>query len=248
MKKVLLLGGILLVASSAAASAAGVNLSWDNCGAEGRQDKTFGCTTSTGSAVFVASVKAPAGIGRWTSFETEIQLVSDTATLPSWWQLRNQVNQAGQCRHGALSSSQDFTGAPYAGACEDAFMNQGAGGIASYLVGFNSPNQARLTVVYSVPTANQVPLSEDVEYFAMRGTIQYAKSVGASACAGCSNGVCLICTYVRCVQPGRAPGGNISVTNPAQRNSISWNGSVSICPGQSPSKAATWGAVKALYR
>jgi hypothetical protein len=128
------------------------------------------------------------------------------------------------------------------------FLNQGAGGITTYLVGFNGANRVRLAVTYSVPSANQVPLSEGVEYFAMRGTILYTKTVGTSSCGGCQTGVCLLCTYVRCVQPARAPGGNVSVTNPAQRNSISWNGTVSICPGQSPSKVSTWGAVKAIYR
>src|SRR4249920_794918 len=121
MKKALMLCAGLLAPTATAAHAAGVNLSWDNCGAGGAQDKTFACGSSTGSAIFVASVIAPSGISRWTSFETEIQLESNTSTLPLWWQLRNQVGQSGQCRNGALSTSQDFTSSPYAGTCGDVF-------------------------------------------------------------------------------------------------------------------------------
>ena len=248
MKKILLLCGMLLALTATVASAAGVNLSWDNCGAAGGPSKTFNCATNTGSAVFVASVSAPAGIGLWTSFETEIQVQSNGA-WPAWWALRNQTGQTGQCRAGALSTSQDFTGAPYAGACGDTYLNQGAGGITTYLVGFNGANRARLAVTYSVPSANQVPLDPGFEYFSMRGSILYTKTVGTGACAGCNEGVCLVCTYVRCLQPAGAPGGNISVTNPAGRNYIMWNGATTeTCNGATPTKSTTWGSVKALYR
>jgi hypothetical protein len=248
MKKILLLCGMLLALTATVASAAGVNLSWDNCGAAGTPSKSFACNTNTGSAVFVASVSAPAGIGLWTSFETEIQVQSNGA-WPAWWALRNQTGQTGQCRAGALSVSQDFTGGPYAGVCGDTFLNQGAGGITTYLVGFNGPNRARLAVTFSVPSANQVPLDEGFEYFSMRGAILYTKTVGTGACAGCQDGVCLNCTYVRCLQPAGAPGGNVSVTNPAGRSYIMWNGAtVEACNGATPTKSTTWGSVKALYR
>lgn len=242
MKKALLLCGVLLLLTAAPAFAAGVNVSWDNCGAAGTYNKLFGCNMNTGSAVFVASVRAPAGIGLWTSFETEIQLTSNSATFPDWWRLRNQTGQTGQCRNGALSTSQDFTGAPYAGACQDVFLNQGAGGIATYLVGFNGANRARLLLVYAVAIANQVPLVPNTEYFTARVTINYTKTVGTGSCSGCLEEVWLVCTYVRCLQPSGTPGGNVTVTNPAERNYIIWN------QGATPARSATWGTIKALYR
>ena len=249
MKKILLLCGMLLALTATVASAAGVNLSWDNCGAAGTPLKSFLCNTNTGSSVFVTSVLAPPGIGLWTSFETEVQVQSNSAVFPDWWRLRNQTGQTGQCRAGYLSTSQDFTGAPYAGACEDVFFNQGAGGITTYLVGFNGANRARLAVTYSVPTANQVPLTEGTEYFSMRASILNTKTTGTGSCAGCLEGVCLVCTYVRCLQPAGAPGGNVSVTTPAQRNYIMWQGATTeTCNGATPTKSTTWGSVKALYR
>jgi hypothetical protein len=167
MRRMVLWCGALLALTATGASAAGVNLSWNNCGAAGTSDKAFACDSNTASAVFVASVFAPATIGLWTSFETEIIVVSSGTTFPDWWRLRNQTGQNGQCRNGALSVSQDFTGAPYAGSCDDVFLNQGAGGITTYLVGFSGANRARLAVTFSVPTAYQAPLAEGIEYFAM---------------------------------------------------------------------------------
>lgn len=253
MKKILLLCGMLLALTATVASAAGVNLSWDNCGAAGTQDKNFLCNTNTGSATFVASVLAPAGIGLWTSFETEVQLQANTTTFPEWWRLRNQTGQTGQCRAGFLSTSQDFTGAPYnASGCADVYFNQGAGGITTYLVGFNGANRARLAVTYSVPTANQVPLTPGEQYMSMRASILYNKTVGLTTptqfCPDCQVGVCLVVTYVRCLQPAGAPGGNVSVTNSGGRNFITWNGGLPSCPGATPTRSTTWGSVKALYR
>ena len=242
VKKTLILCGVSLLLTATAASAAGINLSWDNCGTAGTWNKLFACDTNTGSAVLVASVVAPAGIGLWTSFETEILLQSDVAALPDWWRLRNQTGQTGQCRNGALSASQDFTGAPYAGACQDVFLNGGAGGIKTYIVEFGGANRARLAMVFSVPTASQVPLNEGVEYFAARATVLYTKSFGTGSCGGCLDEVWLVCTYVRCLQPAGSPGGNITVTNPAQRYYVYWN------RGVTPARSATWGAVKSLYR
>jgi hypothetical protein len=236
--------GVLLLQTAAGASAAGVNLSWNNCGAAGSVEKHFACNTNTGPppAVFVASVRAPAGISRWASFETFVDVQSSGATLPAWWQLRNEVGQIDQCRNGFMSVSSDFTGAPYAGACADPYQNQGSGGLSSYRVGFGGANRARMRVVFSVPPAYLHPLDEGVEYFTMRASINYGKTVGTGSCAGCAEEVLLVCDHVLCIQPNGTPGGNVTVMNPAERNYVVWNQSAT------PTRSATWGSIKALYR
>jgi hypothetical protein len=251
MKKTLLLCGMLLALSATIASAAGVNLAWNQCvGGGGAVNESFACATNSGSHILVASVRAPDGINLWTSFETEVQLQSDLATLPAWWQLRNQTNQTGQCRNNAapatLTASADFT-LGFTG-CEDVFGGGGSGGIGTYLVGFGGANRARLLCVFSVPSAAQAPLTPGTEYYAARFGITNFKTVGSTGCADCQAGACLVCTYVKCVQPAGAPGGNITVSNVAERNFATWQGGDASCPGATPTKSTTWGSVKALYR
>lgn len=244
MKSILLLCGVLVLLTSATAFAAGVNLSWDKCGAAGSENKHFACDTNTGTAVLVASVRAPAGISLWTVFETFIDVQASGASFPAWWQLRNQGSQTGQCRAIALSVSGIFIyeGAPYLGACAEVYGEHGSGGIRTYLIGSGGANHARFEVVFAVPVANAVPLNEGVEYVTMRAMITYAKTVGMGSCVGCSEEVLLVCTKVFCKQSTDPPSGGVAVTDPAERNFIVWNQSAT------QARSATWGAIKALYR
>lgn len=249
----MLLTGLALITTAPTVSAQeGIKLSWDNCQAlgPGVLDKTYACDLNTGSATFVASYTAPDSVALWTSTETTIDLIVNSGAFPDWWRLRNQVGQTGQCRNGALSASQDFTGAPYAGVCSDTYLNQGAGGITSYTVGRDGPLTARLTVTYSVPSANQIPLNPGEEYFAVRATILYTKTIGSGSCAGCSLPVCIVLNGVRAIQPAGSPGGNVMITNPIPpaTRTITWQGGTGADCNMVPTKNHTWGQIKALYR
>jgi hypothetical protein len=245
---ILLLCGSCLALTPTTATPLGLfDLGWDNCvGAGGTRDKTFACSTNTGSATMVASVLAPAGIVLWTSFETYINFEFSSGVDPAWWQLRNQTNQSGQCRNGSLSASADFTGAPYLGACLDVYKGQAGGGIAAYTL--TGGGRASMKLTFGVSSTNQVPLIPGVEYFASRATINYAKTIGAGSCSGCCDPVLVYLLLVRVLQPAGTPGGNVDVTTWRTNYWLSWNYNNPSCGVVVPTRSPTWGAIKALYR
>ena len=67
------------------AIAAGINLSWDDCGTYGVENKSFACNTNTGSpAVMIGSFVAPPGINEFLGVSTRLT-ISTVGPLPDWW-------------------------------------------------------------------------------------------------------------------------------------------------------------------
>jgi hypothetical protein len=249
MKKILLLCGTMIALSATVASAAGLKLAWSNCyGGGGAHARASACASNTGNNTLVLSVDAPAGVDMWTAFEAT--LVFDFGgAQPDYWELRNQGTQTGQCRNGAISANAITAGLS---GCEDAYGGQGAGGIGTYANNDPAPNQARLSLVFAIPSGNEIPLTPDTEYFVANVVITNAKTTGTGACAGCQQGVCVTLKSVNVVQPAGAPGGNVLVTNAAvgtnpPSNTAAWQTGDAICTA-SPTTRSTWGSVKSLYR
>src|SRR5262249_15142091 len=109
-------------------------------------------------------------------------------------------------------------------------------------------------------------LSPDVEYSAASFLISHRRTVGAGACAGCDVPVCLILQLVTIFTPDfqldayLASGANGPTSQVAtwQTGAVATNlrpegaGSRAIIGdcvlANTPTRAPTWGAVKALYR
>jgi hypothetical protein len=249
MKKTLLLCGMLIALGATAASAApGVNLAWDNCvGGGGNHVKTFACASNSGTHTLYASAYAPPGMDLFTGFSVEAYF-GFAGPQSDWWELRNQGTQTGQCRNGSMTVNADFTSNS---GCADPFAGAAAGGIATYQ---NAPggeaDRARVLIAFALPAGNEVQLTPDVEYYAVKMNINSAKSVGTGSCAGCQLPACINLTSVKFVQPAGAPGGDVDVTTPAVSNTAAWQpGGDAECPGlPTPATRSTWGAVKSLYR
>ncbi|MBI5170948.1 MAG: hypothetical protein HZA61_15770 [Candidatus Eisenbacteria bacterium] len=245
MKKTLLLSAALLALSASLASAAGINFGWNDCGGgPSSLNKTFACNSNTLSgAVLVGSYIPPAGSSAITGEEIVIDLVSSSASLPAWWQFKN----AGSCRQTALSTSADFTSGPFT--CADYWTGLAAGGATAYITPYAaSPNRARLLIIYATAIANAQPVDANLEYYAFKATMSGAKTVGAGACAGCADPVCLVLNEIKLTQPAGV--GDYRIQAPAQRNYATWQGGVvgGGCPAVVPTQNRTWGSVKALYR
>jgi len=240
MKQWLLLFAAMLV-SSTTANAAGVNLAWDNClGGGGVAHKTFACNSNSGISAFVVSFRAPAGLGSWDQIYAEILFQSAATTLPDWWRLRNETGQTGQCRNGSVGANTLIAGAT---GCVDPWNNLSAGGVGYYLAGDGAPNRARLLLGAGIPAGD--PLIEETEYFAYRGFINNAKTVGLGSCAGCSEGMCIVANWVEIADSPAPP---LHLSAPAEQNFIVWQGGDAACPGATPRRNETWGSIKSLYR
>ncbi len=244
MKRLLALSLLLLTLTDPAAQAAGINLSWNDCGIYGAVSKTFACNSNTlTGAVLVGSYQTPPGSTAITGNEIVIDLVSAGSTLPAWWMFKN----AGTCRQTALSSSADFTSGPFS--CGDYWAGLAAGGLASYMTPYQSaPNRARIFLVYAVAIANAMPMDDTIEYYSFKLTLSGAKTVGSPSCAGCMDPVCLVLSQIKATQPAGV--GDYRLQNPLERNHVTWQGGAvwGGCPGATPTHNATWGSVKSQYR
>jgi hypothetical protein len=236
MKKTLLLCGALLAISATVASAAGLNLSWLDCGTEGVTNRNGTCGTS-GSNRLIASVIAPQQLDRFVGIDVVMDLQTASSPLPAWWDLRAGVG----CRPTALSMSTDFsTTTSEGGACTDIFQAQGGGGVGAYNIGFGGPNRARIVAFWAVPD-ERVLTTNETYMFQMN-----ISNTGTASCAGCQDPACIVLNLIRLAQPAGA--GDFEVTNPANANYVTWFGGTPGCPGTVPAKNATWGQVKSLYR
>jgi hypothetical protein len=248
MKKTLILCGVLLALSASMASAAGINLLWNNCaGGGGAAAATFACNTNSGASshTFVASFVAPAGITAYVSNQATVLVNSDAASLPDWWAIKG----TGQCRNNAATADANFASGPFG--CTDLWSGTASGALASYNVGFGTPNQGRMNLVFAVPGSGASALNEGEEYYAFKVLVLNTKTVGTGSCAGCSIGARITCVDLQVQQPSGTPGGNADLTNPADGNTsncCTWNNPTTACTPPVAAKTTTWGSIKSLYR
>jgi hypothetical protein len=236
MKKALLISGVLLALAASSAMAGGVNLSWTACGAVGAQNKSFACNSNTGSNTMVVSFVSPIPMDDFAGNEMHIDLAS-TGSLPAWWQMFN----AGTCRGTALPTINATFGAD----CADNFGGAGFGAIGSYTIGANT---AALLCGWAIATG--VPIDDVTEYYALNIVVNNSKTVGTGACAGCTQGVCIVANRVSLAY---GPSATLvqDIQAPLNRNWITWQSATGVpngCPGATPTQSKTWGQVKSLYR
>jgi hypothetical protein len=252
MKKVTLLCGMLLALTAGVAAAApGVNLRWANCfGDAGTINRNFACNTNTGNHILVGSFELGQNILQASGNEVVIDLAAADATLPAWWGFKN----AGTCRQ--ASQSMNFVIPGTAVVCADWANGQAAGGIGAYNIGERGPNTARVKAAIAVPASALADLFAGQEYFSYNLVMNSANTVGTGSCAGCEVPVCIVFNSLKVTTQIAANDRTISgPTNGSDSNFATWQGGgVPVTPGgtgcgaATPTKNATWGAVKSLYR
>ena len=250
MKKVTLLCGLLLAMTATIASAEGLNIRWNQCfGDGGAINKTFACTTNSllsnnahGTFVLAADMVNVSGT------EVVLDIASAGSTLPAWWSFKN----AGTCRQLNSGYATNLAGAT----CPDWAGGQATGGVGAYNVGFRGSNTARIIAASAVPVAALASLTAAQEFYAFTFQFTGAKTVGLGSCAGCLAPVCLVFNSINLTTPIAA--NNHKVSGPANgtdSNFCTWQGggnptvgNVTGCPAATPTRQATWGMVKSLYR
>ncbi len=249
MKKLLLVGALLALSASAA-TAGGVNFAWGTgCWIENPVNaKTFACDVNTGNASFTGSFLCSVAHPNFVGIEVVVDGQTAGATLPDWWQLFN-VNA---CRQTALSTSADFTSA--LGMCTDPWLGLAQGGVAAWQTQLfpppfplNAPaaNVCRLKVAYALADPN--PLQPNIEYYAFRATIQYAKTVGTGACAGCTVPMTFVLNQIKAAENVVSPTSVEVMTTALSNQCLNWQSGGPGC-GAVPTRNTTWGQVKGLYR
>jgi hypothetical protein len=239
-----LVAALTVMLAASVAHAEGINLSWNECGSSGTQNLTWTCDTNSGGTFSMyASFIPPTGVNEFLGVSSQVDIFTESGTLPDWWK-----HGGGQCRSTTgLAVSFDFTSGPFG--CTDFYSGQAAGGFA-YDVAFGSPNRARFRIQLAVPFENRAQISPAEEHYAYRVNMLRAKTTGTGSCAGCNVSACIVLNDIQLFQPPEQLFDPL-IFNPAGRNFVTWQlpvGGPPGCPFATPTRQATWGQVKSLYR
>ena len=234
----------LTLPASSASAGAGVNLRWSACFADGGTwNRTFACDTNSGTNVLIGSFELAADLTEVSGVEFVLDVASDGATLPAWWQLRNP----GTCRMASLSVN--TTIATSAAACVDWASGGAASGLAAYAIGFAGPNTSRIIGGSAVPASALADLVAGQAYFAFNLLINNAKTIGADSCVGCEVPTEIVCNSILVRTPPvfAQPSRDVKLVGPSNgvdSHLARWQGGRAIVP----TRRTSWGELKTLFR
>jgi hypothetical protein len=232
-----------LLATRPAFGAGEANLGWNDCvSGGGLAADAIDCTSNSGLLSLVVSFRPAAQLDSMVAVSGAIILITDQSPMPPWWHY-----ETGGCRSTSMSISFDFTSG-FSG-CYDLWFGQAQGGY-QYSPGYPfGPNVAQLKFIAGVPNPTRLVASPQTEYSAAIIRINRLKSTGTGSCAGCDAQVCLYLPSLRLSEPPPSQDQILQDTGTHEFVTLNYvNGGAPACPGAVPTRRATWGAVKALYR
>ncbi len=239
-------------ASIASAQTAGNNLSWGDCGAAGTADLTNACSSNTGEVNLYFSTVADAGLTAVTGEQATLDVIFADTTVPAWW----QAVSTGSCRGTSVSVDYNQPGPT----CNDYFNMVGfpLGGFGydwgasnttpSYQWLGSLLNTARFRTVSAVSNLAAGPMTAGTEYYIYHVKVNFLKTVGGDACAGCLTPACFQINWVLLTQPVGVGDHSISGTPSGGRDFATWQGGAGANCATVPVKRTSWGQIKSLYR
>ncbi len=273
MKKLLIMTGLLLAVTASMASATGVDLNWNNClfnAAARVADMSFICDESfpgagdanTQAFQLYGSIRTGVSLPGIKSVNATVDIQTASPVLDPWWDQPTapatgcRTDQNGVSSMGTLA----FQGL-LAGELKSCIGTLMAGGVGadSYIENTGGPNRARWNMVASRTTA--VTVQGAAKYCIFRATLdsRFTKLDptdplnGDHVCQGCLDQACLVLNHVELdADPGvNTPDGKSHFYTQEIANYVTWQGGAiggNGCPAATPTKKATWGQVKSLYR
>ena len=233
---------MLLSLGIGSASAEGLNLSWDDCGAAGTSFKQFACNTNEGQDRLVMSVEAPAGIDTICGVIAALHINANMGGIPpDWWRAETPFGQLGNCRDStAIRPELASTSCPRVLVPD---LVTWAYQIVPPLI---PPHLLMFHLTIGSPTSRGT-VEPGIEYDIATWVINHSRTIGPDACAGCESEGCIVLNSVSFVP---ACGVSVvTVTNPLERNFVTWQSDAILgCPMSTPTRRATWGQVRSLYR
>jgi hypothetical protein len=233
MKKMVFIACALMVIAAGSAMA-GSDLSWNDCVAGGGvADRATACANSGVGNLFVSFV-SPTDLPQMAASDcfTDIEA---SQTINNWW-----LPAAGLAtRWGHLAPS------VVSGACPgwfDAAPN-GASAFPPSAVQLSS-SRMRLRTIIVIGAGEEQPVTAGTEY--VTSQIQLKFNAGSATNVECNQGGAIGVVNLTLQQPGQP---NTVMESPDVRSCVTFRGGGGkVCPGATPTKKATWGSIKALYR
>ena len=214
----------------------GINLSWNSCATDvASSQRCYTCTGTAGAPFVFQGSFRPAltmGFGSCTAtLDITFMDASGTATaMPDFWSM-NTGNCAAPHFHAV---DPDTTGG-----CEEPSIYVGltSGG---YVVSY-STGRLRMYVNWATDVTPP-PLVAGRLYPAFAMSMDADGGI-AAGCAGCATGAMIVLKEIDVYGFGAE-----YITTPDQRNWIQWQGTSSYPCSITPTRNATWGAIKSMYR
>lgn len=246
MTKPVLLAAVLLatVVTSAIAQPPGVNLSWDDCNASVGEglNKTSACLSNSEAVKSLyGSYVLPVDLESLASNDILMDISTNSATLPCWWNFATSPRTAGYAMSFTLPCSNAFNywgtipGGPFGVAT------------ASLMPTSASPRvRVRAAVAIESDRAQRVPASIGEIY---SFTFQLTHDATVGTCTGCATSACFELRMIRPL-PAYFASEIIELTTASSRHFVFWQSGARAGPGcgHTPAVNRTWGSVKALYR
>jgi hypothetical protein len=221
-----------------ARAAAGLSLNWNDCPlGPTSQVAMIGPCQSGGESDLFASFELASPVDSVIALEAVIDVQSEAAVLPAWWQYA-----PGGCRFGSLIERADF---PVTTACADFWQNGATfAGPPGYTTGAprGGSNQARIVASFAVLSTEARALVAGTRYYAAR--LVFTNDVGAP-CPGCEIPACLLLNSIRLIRIS----GEVDLESPTAPNSnrAVWQSLTATCDAV-PARRMSWGRIKMLYR
>jgi len=234
-KMVFALSAFMLLAAGAAT--AGTNLLWTDCaGGGGVSNLTFACTNSGTAGTAFLSFNPTASHPMMTASDFFIDVQAAAATDNTWWFPATLGTRWG-------TGSTD----PPSGVCTAWWAAAPSGPIVFAPTAVQNPsivNRFRLRVSAVVAAGEEQPVAPGTEYGS--GSLVLKKSVGTAGNVECTSGGAIGIVHFELSEPGLSP---FVDESPDVVNCATFQGGGGkVCPGATPTKKATWGSIKALYR
>ena len=227
---------ILLGVHAPMARSEGINLSWDDCGDFGVENKAFACDANNAVFTLVASFIRDAADSAYTIGGT-LAFDAGPVAFPDWWRFPDNSpfsNPPGPCQDSGNFVHDDGQTT----SCPTIIVDPETIGSYAWLV--FGPNTALFNFSSATTSLTEAFVSPGTEYSYLRLILKPTRTTGPGACAGC--GTPMTITLTRAVLVRDFIGGNYEINEPATRNVVTWEGP------PTPVLPATWGMVKRLYR
>jgi hypothetical protein len=245
MKRLLVLAAALLCLTAPVANAYQKHLAWDDCGGAGTTDNNFACT-NTPAQFIVSSFNAPSDFNNFVGATTEL-IIGTNGALPPWWRMEAGTGCTGRAGIGMTS----VDGANFAGVgCENTWAVFTTPNLTlnNYESNYGA-NPARARFIADLARSDTgIPLAPGSEQVANLIQLSVARSTGTGVCTGCQEPACLVTLRMNIVD---GVAGEFREEGTAPYAFVTWHGGAITgggCPNATPTKNATWGSVKSLYR
>ena len=273
MVRTLIASGILLALSSRACGAAypqvpGIDVAWHNCiGLPGAaQNLDYACDGSRDGNPFrlVVTFTPPVDLPQFVALQVTVDVRTESARLPDWWRMG-----PGECREGGLlfTERRSGIGTGTTGACIDPWDpdrdSTGGGFQWTSEHRFYDPypivEPGRGFLILAIAQSHTAALQKGQRYLVPPILFDPFNPMDPEvatqeSCPGCATPACLVVNQIELDQVAGQipPQQDIVVLNlPIERLFVTWQGGGIGglgCPLALPTKRATWGAIKAIYR